>query len=71
MRVIRKGDAMKIGMEHDRLEEIDRELERAIATAVAAYFDGEPIDEAIEDVGRLSRDRIDLSRPRFEERLVA
>lgn len=69
--MVAKGDRMKIGMEPDRLEDIDREIERTIAAAVTAYFEGEPDDAAIEEVGRLARDRIDLSQPRFEERLVA
>jgi hypothetical protein len=56
---------MKIGMERDRIEDIDREVETAIAAAADAYFSGANDEEAIERLDRLAVERIDLTTPNF------
>ena len=51
---------MKIGMELDPVEDLERELERAIATAAKVQFGGQgDIGEAMDRVHQLSRRRLD------------
>jgi hypothetical protein len=58
---------MKIGMEDDRIEEIDREVERAIAAAAAKFFNGQSGQDSFEKVGQLARERIRLTRPQISQ----
>ena len=51
---------MKIGMEPDPVEDLERELERAIAEAAKVQFGGQgDIGQALAEVYRLSRERLD------------
>ncbi len=53
---------MKIGMEPDPVEDLDRRLERAVAAAVKARFgDGDDSGHAFDEVHRLSQQRLNLS----------
>jgi hypothetical protein len=56
---------MKIGMEPDRVEDIDREVETVIASAAAAYFSGADDEEAMERLDRLAAERVELTTPSF------
>lgn len=52
---------MKIGMEQDLIEELDRKEERAIAAAVKAQFgQGGNLDAALREVDRLSAVRLSM-----------
>ncbi len=53
---------MKIGMEKDPIEELDREEERAIAAAVRARFNGGDIKAALQEYDRLANTRIAMRR---------
>lgn len=51
---------MKIGMEPDPVEDLERELERAVATAAKVQFGGQgDIGEAMAKVHQLSRRRLE------------
>lgn len=51
---------MTIGMEPDPVEDLEREIERAIARAARAQFGGQgDIREALAIVQRLSQQRLD------------
>lgn len=52
---------MKIGMEQDLIEDLDRKEERAIAAAVKARFgQGGNLDAALREVDRLSAVRLSM-----------
>lgn len=51
---------MKIGMEDDPIEALDREQERAIAAAVRAQFGQGDLPTALREVDRLSRRRLQM-----------
>lgn len=53
---------MKIGMEQDPIEELDREEERAIAAAVRARFGQGDLRAALSEVDRLAKNRIQMHR---------
>ena len=63
---------MKVGMEKDRVEEIDRELERTIAAAAEEFFSSNRQDpQVLHELERLAHERIELTEPQFDDRLVA
>ena len=51
---------MKIGMEDDPIEALDREQERAIAKAVKAQFGQGDLKAALREVDRLSQVRLNM-----------
>lgn len=51
---------MKIGMEHDPIEDLDREEERAIAAAVQARFGQGDLQAALREVDRLASVRLTM-----------
>lgn len=51
---------MKIGQEHDPVEDLERDLLDAIAEAAKARFQGENSDVEMKRVQQLSRQRLDL-----------
>ena len=51
---------MKIGQEHDPVEDLERDLLNAIADAAKVRFQGENSDAEFERVQRLSRQRLNL-----------
>lgn len=63
---------MKVGMENDRVEAIDRELEQAIAAAAEEFFSSNRQNpEVVHELERLAHERVELTQPQFEDRLVA
>lgn len=55
---------MPIGMEPDPVEDLEREIERAIAAAARVQFGGQgDIVAAFATVQRLSQQRLDFIRP--------
>ena len=58
---------MKIGMEQDPVEEIDREAERVMAAAADAYFSGGQTAGMIEEANRLSLEWVDATTPQFQQ----
>lgn len=59
---------MKIGQEHDPIEDLERDLLNAIADAAKVRFQGENSDAEFERVQRLSRQRLNL---KVEQRVAA
>lgn len=59
---------MKIGQEHDPVEDLERDLLNAIADATKVRFQGENSDAEFERVQRLSRQRLNL---KVEQRVAA
>lgn len=51
---------MKIGMENDPIEDLDREEERAIAVVVQARFRSGDVRAALQEVERVARRRIEI-----------
>ena len=51
---------MKIGTEHDPIEDLDREEERAIAVAVKARFGQGDLTAALREVDRLAVRRLHM-----------
>ncbi len=51
---------MKIGQEHDPVEDLERDLLDAIAEAAKVRFQGENSDVEMKRVQQLSRQRLDL-----------
>ena len=51
---------MKIGQEHDPVEDLQRDLLDAIAEAAKVRFQGENSDVEMKRVQQLSRQRLDL-----------
>ena len=51
---------MKIGQEHDPVEDLERDLLDAIAEAAKVRFQGENSDVEMRRVQQLSRQRLDL-----------
>jgi len=51
---------MKIGQEHDPVEDLERDLLDAIAEAAKVRFQGENDDVELKRVQQLSRQRLDL-----------
>jgi hypothetical protein len=52
---------MRIGMEPDPIEDLERALERAVAEAAKAQFGGHGnVGDALAEVYRLSRARLDM-----------
>lgn len=60
---------MKIGMEPDPVEDLERELERAVATAAKVQFGGQgDIGEAMDWVHQLSQRRLEWATQDFRLR---
>lgn len=59
---------MKIGQEHDPVEDLERDLLNAIADAAKVCFQGENSDAEFDRVQRLSRQRLNL---KVEQRVAA
>ncbi|WP_150131750.1 hypothetical protein [Sphingomonas carotinifaciens] len=53
---------MKIGMEQDPIEDLDREEERVIAAAVHARFSGGDLKAALREFDRLAVTRMAMHR---------